>query len=166
MAIIELVGGNMMKKKETAVKTTGVITPIKEVVKDANVKTEAKVETVVKAENKKAEDKKVEAKDKEKAEASVKKSVAEKKTTKTTDSKTKATSATKAKSEKTVCNCYVQFGGREVSIETVQEWVKADFVAAGHKESEIKELKIYIKPEDRRAYYVVNENYTASISLA
>lgn len=154
----------MMKKKENVVKSTGVVTPVKEVVKTAAaVKAEEKVAAPSKVEDKKAEDK-------EKVADPVKKSAAAKKTTKTTTAKAKTTvTETKvktAKSENSICNYYVQFAGREISTETIQEWVKADFVAAGHKESEIKELKIYIKPEDKRAYYVVNENYTASISLA
>ena len=42
--------------------------------------------------------------------------------------------------------------------------VKADWVAMGNKVKDMADAKIYVKPEDGKAYYVVNE-VTYSINL-
>ena len=50
----------------------------------------------------------------------------------------------------------VQFGGQEVSMDTVIENAKKAFEAEGNKVSSIKEIQIYVKPEEYAAYYVIN----------
>ena len=45
------------------------------------------------------------------------------------------------------------------------EKVIAAYVAEGHRESSVKRLRLYIKPEDRKAYYVVNEKVSGSVDL-
>ena len=42
---------------------------------------------------------------------------------------------------------------------------KAAYVAEGHRASSIKKLAVYIKPEERKAYYVINEKDTGSIDF-
>ena len=59
----------------------------------------------------------------------------------------------------------VQFMGNEVAIATVEEKVKAQFVAEGHKASSIKSLNIYVKPEEASAYYVINGDVTGRVDL-
>ena len=59
----------------------------------------------------------------------------------------------------------VQFAGNEVAIATVEEKVKAQFVAEGNKASAIKSLNIYVKPEEASAYYVINGDVTGAIEL-
>ena len=49
----------------------------------------------------------------------------------------------------------LQFGEGEVSISDISAKVKEDYRQAGN-EGEIKDIKIYIKPEDNKAYYVIN----------
>ena len=39
------------------------------------------------------------------------------------------------------------------------------YVEEGHKESDIKSLKIYLKPEDASAYYVINDNNSGKVFL-
>lgn len=51
---------------------------------------------------------------------------------------------------------YVQYHGKEVSVEMLTEEVKKAYVAAGHKASEIKTVALYVKPEEDVAYFVVN----------
>lgn len=52
---------------------------------------------------------------------------------------------------------YVQFMGREIaSKDIVLAAKKAWTEATGKKESDIKELQVYIKLEENKAYYVVN----------
>lgn len=49
---------------------------------------------------------------------------------------------------------YVQWAGRECGCSDVLERAKADFRAGN--QAEIRSCKIYIKPEDGMAYYVIN----------
>ena len=51
---------------------------------------------------------------------------------------------------------FVQFAGREISAEALIAEAKKAYAAAGHKESEIRTLEVYVKPEESAAYYVVN----------
>ena len=45
------------------------------------------------------------------------------------------------------------------------EKVKAQFVAEGHRAGNIKSLRIYIKPEDKAAYYVINDKNAGRVDL-
>ena len=45
------------------------------------------------------------------------------------------------------------------------EKAKADYVAAGHKATEAKKVTVYVKPEEGKAYYVVNDTDTGSVAL-
>ena len=67
-----------------------------------------------------------------------------------------------AKSETVIT---VQFQGNEVAISSVEDKVKAQFVAEGHKASSIKTLTIYVKPEEYSAYYVINGDVTGRVDL-
>lgn len=60
---------------------------------------------------------------------------------------------------------YVQFAGEEFVVEEVMEKAKAAYVAEGHRVSAIKSIRLYIKPEERKAYYVINEKAAGSIDL-
>ncbi|MBS6518350.1 MAG: hypothetical protein KH353_09215 [Clostridium sp.] len=51
---------------------------------------------------------------------------------------------------------FVQYLGKEISADSLVEEAKKAFVAAGHKESEIKTISVYVKPEENAAYYAVN----------
>lgn len=58
----------------------------------------------------------------------------------------------------------IQFGAHEVSTAEISEKVKKDYLAAGG-DAEIKGLKIYVKPEDNKAYYVVNGETEGNVEL-
>lgn len=75
--------------------------------------------------------------------------------------KARAESKTKADSLKPTV--IVQFQGSEVDLDTLVEAVKADFRQA-KKRTPITDLKLYVKPEERMAYYVVNEKHNGSVS--
>lgn len=60
---------------------------------------------------------------------------------------------------------YVQYGGHEYKTEDVMANVQAAWVAEGHRASSIKNLDIYIKPEEGMAYYVINGKNSGSVSL-
>lgn len=59
----------------------------------------------------------------------------------------------------------IQASGSEWDIAAVKEQVIADYVAAGHTRSGISSLTVYIKPEERKAYYVVNEKAGGSVDI-
>ena len=55
---------------------------------------------------------------------------------------------------------FVQFAGAEYSLDDVRASVKKAWMAeTGKKESDIKDIQIYVKPEEHAAYYVVNGEY-------
>lgn len=76
----------------------------------------------------------------------------------------KATPAKAAKAEiKTAL--YVQFAGNEATEADIIDKVKAAYVAEGHKESAIKEINLYVKPEEYAVYYVINDKSSGKVNL-
>lgn len=152
-----------MVTKKTEIKGTGknvtkapAKTEVKAPVK-AEVKTEIKTETTVP----KAEEVKAEVKAEVKEEA--KKAPAKKEPAKKAPAK-KATPVKAAKAEiKTAL--YVQFAGNEVTEADIIDKVKAAYVAEGHKESAIKEINLYVKPEEYAVYYVINDKAIGKVNL-
>lgn len=72
----------------------------------------------------------------------------------------KAVKKAPAKKEKEPAKTTVtlQFGDNgEVNLSALEEKVKAQFVAEGHRAGCIRNLDIYVKPEDGKAYYVIND---------
>ena len=127
------------KKKTTPVaakKDNTVEIPVVAAMTKAEPKKEAKVEAKKEAEVKKAEPKK----------AAEKKPAAK-----------KATTAKKApaKAAKVENNIYVQFSGMEFDTAAIEKAVKADYTAKNGKK-DMKSVSIYIKPEDMKAYYVID----------
>lgn len=80
-----------------------------------------------------------------------------KKATKKTAAKTAEKETTKKTTKKAVEPVVVvQFGGQETDMAAVIENAKKAFEAEGNKVSSIKEIRIYVKPEENAAYYVIN----------
>lgn len=115
----------------------------------AEVKTEIKTETTAP----KTEEVKAEVKEE-----------AKKAPAKKAEVKEEAKKATPAKAEiKTAL--YVQFAGNEVTEADIIDKVKAAYVAEGHKESAIKEINLYVKPEEYAVYYVINDKAIGKVNL-
>ena len=81
-----------------------------------------------------------------------------------------AAKAKKAAKEKTVMvpEIYVQYtdnGEQEASMADIVAQIKALYVAEGHRESSIKSLKIYMKPQEWKAYYVINNKIEGNITI-
>lgn len=72
---------------------------------------------------------------------------------------------TEAKKVEKKDEVFVQFAGEEFVVEEVMEKAKAAYVAEGHRVSAIKSVRLYIKPEERKAYYVINDKAAGSIDL-
>lgn len=126
--------------------------------KTANVN-EAPVKNVEVAAEKKAaaEETKKETVKPTAAKKTTKKATAAKATTR----KTAAKSAVPANTE-----VYVQFWGKEVYAKDVVENIKKIWTEElGKKEADLKDLKVYIKPEDNGAHYVFNGEITGFLPL-
>ena len=99
------------------------------------------------------------AKKEDKAPAKATTKAAEKKPAakKATTTKKAATTAKKApaKAAKVENNIYVQFSGMEFDTAAIEKAVKADYTAKNGKK-DMKSVSIYIKPEDMKAYYVID----------
>ena len=59
---------------------------------------------------------------------------------------------------------YVQYQGAEEKVEDLVAAAKAAF-AAEHSRTKVADLKLYIKPEERAAYYVVNEKFAGRVDF-
>ena len=132
----------------------------KDTKKEAVVVEEVKVE--------KAPAKKTEAAKKETAKkAPAKKAeVAKKETAKKAPAK-KAEVAKKETTKKATMkvNMHVQFSDKDYEAETIYEMAVNDYVAAGNKKTSIKNLVAYVKAEDNKVYYVVNDDFRGEVWL-
>lgn len=139
-------------------------TEVKNAVKDATKKVESKVGDVAEAAAKKAEV--VEEKAKEVAKATTK-AVVEKAEPVVKKAVTKAKAATKAKKEKQPAKTeiIVQYQQNAANLGELEDKVKKQFVAEGHRAGCIKTLNIYVKPEEYKAYYVINDKFFGSVDL-
>lgn len=139
-------------------------TEVKNAVKDATKKVESKVGDVAEAAAKKAEV--VEEKAKEVAKATTK-AVVEKAEPVVKKPATKAKAATKAKKEKQPAKTeiIVQYQQNAANLGELEDKVKKQFVAEGHRAGCIKTLNIYVKPEEYKAYYVINDKFFGSVDL-
>ncbi|MGN0484929.1 MAG: DUF6465 family protein [Lachnospiraceae bacterium] len=60
---------------------------------------------------------------------------------------------------------YVQYSNQESKLNDLIEQAKQAFVAEGHRVSSIKALRLYVKPEENAAYYVINDKMTGELEL-
>ena len=106
-----------------------------------------------------------------KSEEPAKKTAAKKTTTRKTTAAKKTTTKTAAKTTaakkaEPVTEVYVQYWGKEIHTSEVADRIKKIWTEdMGKKASELKDLKIYIKPEDNGAHYVINGDVTGFIEL-
>ena len=113
----------------------------------------------VKAEEKKAPAKKTAAKKTAKSEEKAEK------TTKTTAKKAPAKKTTTKKAELKT-EMFLQFSGKEYTEKEILQKVKDVWTHdLKNKVGEMKDVKIYLKPEESAAYFVVNKNTTGKIDL-
>lgn len=60
---------------------------------------------------------------------------------------------------------YIQFGEKNILEQDVVASVKKAWTEMGNKVGDMADVKIYIKPEESMAYYVINEDVTGSVEL-
>ena len=69
----------------------------------------------------------------------------------------KTTAAKTAEVKETV---YIQFAGAEYNLDDIKANAKKAWAEeTGKKESDVKEIQIYVKPEEHAAYYVINGEF-------
>ena len=140
----------MAARKAAAKKTTPVQT--KASVKEETVKVEKKTAAV-----------EAEAPVAEAAPAAEAVEVKVEKTEKKVAEKKPAAKRTTKKAVKT--SFVVQAAGKEVSMEETIERVKEAWTATGNKEADLKEISVYVKPEEKAIYYVVNGEVTGRVDF-
>ena len=60
---------------------------------------------------------------------------------------------------------FIQYQGNEALVGEAIEKAKLAFVADGHRLSTIKNLQVYLKPEEYAAYYVINKKFAGRVDL-
>lgn len=75
-----------------------------------------------------------------------------------------ARAAEKAKADNLKPEVIIQYQGADTDLSVLVEAAKADF-RASKKRTLVTGLKLYVKPEDGMAYYVVNEQFNGKIPL-
>ena len=160
---------NKTSSNAKLVKTPEVKAEVKEAVQDVANKAKDVVAKTVKT----VETKAANVAEKTQTAAEKTKDAAEK-TVKTVETKAKAVETKAKAAKKTVKKAVkeilkpeitVQYQNLEVTTETVEERVKAQFAAEGHRVGTIKKLNIYVKPEEYAAYYVINDKFTGRVDL-
>ncbi len=60
---------------------------------------------------------------------------------------------------------YLQYIGLEAEESEIVARIKEQYVSEGHRAGNIKSLKIYLKPEEKTAYYVINDKTAGRVAL-
>lgn len=69
------------------------------------------------------------------------------------------------KSAERIEKTYVQFAGAEWDVDAIKEKVRSAYIAEGHYAASIHDLRLYIKPEDGKAYFTINQKISGSVDL-
>ena len=59
----------------------------------------------------------------------------------------------------------IQFSGKEVILNELEQRVKEIWREYGNLQKDIKSMEIYVKIEENKCYYVINENTWGEFSL-
>ena len=148
-----------VKKEET------VAQPVSEPKADAKADVKAEVEKAVEKTTEKVEKAVEKTTEKVAEKAAEVKDTVKKTTAKAAKAAKTAKEAKPAKKEPVKPEIIVQYQNSEVDTAAVEERVKAQFVAEGHKAGFIRKLNIYIKPEEYSAYYVINDKFSGRVDL-
>lgn len=61
---------------------------------------------------------------------------------------------------------YLQLSGKEWRVSDWQAQAINAFVSAGNEVIDVKEIAVYLKPEEHKGYYVINETHTGCFDLS
>ena len=165
----------MVTKKGTPVKKTKDVKIAANVMADL-IKTEEKAKAEVKTEIKPQTKEKVEAEakteikpqTKEKVEAKVEKAVkgaGAAKTVAKAVTKTATKTVKKAAKKDIKIKAFVEYYGKQVEEKDIIARVKKAWTRSGKKVGDIKEMDLYIKPEENAVYYVINGTETGAVEF-
>jgi hypothetical protein len=59
----------------------------------------------------------------------------------------------------------IQYLGKEINTIELEKKAKKQWVAKGGLVKDISNLSLYIKPEDSKCYFIINENFKGDIAL-
>ena len=161
----------MVTKKGTPVKKTKDVKMAANVMADS-IKTEEKAKAEVKTETKPQTEEKVEAKVEKAAADTVEKIT--KKAVKGADAAKSVAKAVTKTATKTVkkaakkdfkVKAVVEYYGKQVEEKDIIARVKKAWTKSGKKVGDIKEMDLYIKPEENAVYYVINGTETGSVEF-
>lgn len=62
---------------------------------------------------------------------------------------------------------FLQYEGREIVVGNILEKVRQEFILEGNNAADIKSIRLYLKPQENAAYYIINNevNNDNKISL-
>lgn len=62
-------------------------------------------------------------------------------------------------------NVVLQYDGEEWSLAEFKERAISTYIESGHRRGNIKKISLYIKPEERKVYYVMNDKESGGIDF-
>ncbi|MDO4554831.1 MAG: DUF6465 family protein [Lachnospiraceae bacterium] len=62
-------------------------------------------------------------------------------------------------------NVYVEYQGKQVACKDILAEAKKVWVSEGNKVKDLKNVDLYVKPEENAVYYVFNEDESGKIEL-
>lgn len=60
---------------------------------------------------------------------------------------------------------FLQFAGEEFPLDAIRNAVLANYEEVKQGEDEPEDIRIYLKPEDCKAYYVINGDFAGEVEL-
>lgn len=145
-------------EKETTNKKAAKAAEKEQTAQEAAEKTEQAVETETKTTGQKTE------KAAKAATAKEEQKTAEKPAKKQAPKKQTAAKKTEKPEQKT--DIFIEYKEHKLLESDIVAQVKEEFRKDGHRVASIKTLQIYVKPEDAKAYYVINDGkYTGDVNL-
>ncbi len=96
-----------------------------------------------------------------KTETAPKKEVASKETT----AKKETAKKTATKKKEITTTVRVQYLGKDVAIKDKIKEIKAVWQKAGNRVRDMKDIELYVKPEDNKIYFVVNGDFDGSVDM-
>ena len=62
-------------------------------------------------------------------------------------------------------NVILEFQGNQVEVKDIVEMAKKTWKDSGNKVSDLKDMRLYVKPEENAIYYVFNDSVDGRLSL-
>jgi len=60
---------------------------------------------------------------------------------------------------------YLQYAGKEIAINDVEAAVRNSYDSVKKGKDQPKDIKIYLKPEEYKAFYVINCDYAGAVEI-